>query len=79
MRTGDPDGWSGLNQALATDRGLRARLFSVLGASSALGDFVVARPGEWRRLLTDRQSAPAAYPAALLAAVEAGPAPHVGP
>jgi glutamate-ammonia-ligase adenylyltransferase len=70
MRTGDPDGWRGLNAALATDRGLRARLISVLGASSALGDFVVARPGEWRRLLTDRQTEPAAYPTALLAAVE---------
>ncbi|HEX6352987.1 bifunctional [glutamine synthetase] adenylyltransferase/[glutamine synthetase]-adenylyl-L-tyrosine phosphorylase [Actinophytocola sp.] len=69
MRTGDPAGWSGLDQALAMDRGLRARLLSVLGASSALGDFVAARPGEWRRLLTDRQSTPSAYPAALLAAV----------
>lgn len=69
LRTSDPDGWSGLNQALGIDRGLRARLISVLGASSALGDFVIARPGEWRRLLTDRQSAPAVYPTALLAAV----------
>jgi glutamate-ammonia-ligase adenylyltransferase len=70
MRTGDPGGWHGLNAALATDRGLRARLISVLGASSALGDFVIARPGEWRRLLTDRQTEPAAYPTVLLAAVE---------
>lgn len=70
VRTGDSTGWNGLNQALATDRGLRARLLSVLGSSSALGDFVVARPGEWRRLLTDRQSSPADYPAALRAAVE---------
>ncbi len=70
MRTGDKDGWSGLNQALATDRGLRARLLSVLGASTALGDFVIARPGEWRRLLTDRQTSPVLYPGALLAAVE---------
>ena len=70
MRTGDEAGWSGLNQALATDRGLRARLLSVLGASTALGDFVIARPGEWRRLLTDRQTSPVQYPGALLAAVE---------
>jgi glutamate-ammonia-ligase adenylyltransferase len=70
MRTGDPEGWAGLNQALATDRGLRARLLSVLGSSTALGDFVVSRPGEWRRLLTDRQSSPADYPAILLAAVQ---------
>jgi len=76
LRTGDPDGWSGLNQALAADRGLRARLLSVLGSSSALGDFVIARAGEWRRLLTDRQSQPAAYPTTLLEAVadQHGPA-----
>lgn len=72
VRSSDTAGWSGLNQALATDRGLRARLFSVLGASSTLGDFIVANPGEWRRLLTDRQSEPVAYPAALLAAVQDG-------
>jgi glutamate-ammonia-ligase adenylyltransferase len=72
VRTSDTKGWSGLNQALATDRGLRARLLSVLGASSALGDFVVARPGEWRRLLTDRQTSPADYPTTLLAAVADG-------
>ena len=70
MRTSNTADWRGLNQALATDRGLRARLISVLGASSTLGDFVAARPGEWRRLLTDRQTSPATYPAALLAAVE---------
>ena len=70
MRTGDEKDWSGLNQALATDRGLRARLLSVLGASTALGDFVISRPGEWRRLLTDRQTSPVQYPGALLAAVE---------
>ena len=71
MRTADPDGWTGLNRALATDRGLRGRLTAVLGSSSALGDFVIARPGEWRRLLTDRQTAPVDYPAALLDAVGA--------
>jgi [glutamine synthetase] adenylyltransferase / [glutamine synthetase]-adenylyl-L-tyrosine phosphorylase len=70
IRTSDEAGWSGLNQALTTDRGLRARLMSVLGASSALGDFIVARPGEWRRLLTDRQAEPVNYPALLAAAVE---------
>src|SRR5262245_2062801 len=70
MRTSDTDGWQGLNQAIATDRGLRARLMSVLGSSSALGDFVVARPGEWRRLLTDRQAEPVQYPSLLLTAAE---------
>jgi [glutamine synthetase] adenylyltransferase / [glutamine synthetase]-adenylyl-L-tyrosine phosphorylase len=70
MRTADTGGWSGLNQALATDRGLRARLVSVLGASSALGDFLVARSGEWRRLLTDRQTQPVDYPAVLSTAAQ---------
>ncbi len=71
LRTADPQGWPGLNRALATDRGLRGRLVAVLGTSSALGDFVIARPGEWRRLLTDRQTPAVDYPGALLDAVGA--------
>jgi len=38
------DGWGELNTALATDRGLRGRLFGVLGSSLALGDHLVANP-----------------------------------
>ena len=33
--------------------GLRRRLFGVLGASTALGDHLVAHPGAWRALLDD--------------------------
>ncbi|MBA3367599.1 MAG: bifunctional [glutamine synthetase] adenylyltransferase/[glutamine synthetase]-adenylyl-L-tyrosine phosphorylase, partial [Geodermatophilaceae bacterium] len=39
-----------LQRALATDPALRRRLCAVLGASSALGDHLVAHPGDWRLL-----------------------------
>ena len=42
--------WDELNATLATDRGLRGRLFGVLGSSLALGDHLVANPHEWRLL-----------------------------
>ncbi|MEU2611937.1 bifunctional [glutamine synthetase] adenylyltransferase/[glutamine synthetase]-adenylyl-L-tyrosine phosphorylase [Micromonospora sp. NPDC007271] len=38
--------------ALAADPGLRRRLVAVLGASSALGDHLVANPGQWAVLAT---------------------------
>ena len=44
------DGWGELNAALATDRGLRGRLFGLLGSSLALGDHVVANPQAWHLL-----------------------------
>src|SRR6201996_4625766 len=44
------DGWGELNAALATDRGLRGRLFGVLGSSLALGDHLVATPQAWHLL-----------------------------
>ena len=44
--------------ALYSDEGLRRRLIAVLGASSALGDHLVANPGEWRVLATGRTGAP---------------------
>jgi glutamate-ammonia-ligase adenylyltransferase len=44
------DGWGDLNQQLLTDRGLRGRLFGVLGSSLALGDHLVAHPHSWRLL-----------------------------
>jgi glutamate-ammonia-ligase adenylyltransferase len=43
-------GWDELNDALLTDRGLRGRLFAVLGSSLALGDHLVAHPRSWRLL-----------------------------
>ncbi|AFM17981.1 glutamine synthetase adenylyltransferase [Mycolicibacterium chubuense NBB4] len=42
--------WAELDGALLKDRGLRGRLFAVLGSSLALGDHLVANPGSWRLL-----------------------------
>ena len=42
--------WDELNQALVKDRGLRGRLFGVLGSSIALGDHLVANSDSWRLL-----------------------------
>jgi glutamate-ammonia-ligase adenylyltransferase len=53
------DGWSELDQQLRTDRGLRGRLFSVLGSSLALGDHLVAHPQSWQ-LLAGRVTLPSA-------------------
>ena len=46
-------GWGELNQALVTDRGLRGRLFGVLGSSLALGDHLIANPDAWHLLAGD--------------------------
>jgi len=47
----NPDaGWNELNTALLSDRGLRGRLFAVLGSSLALGDHLVANPQCWKLL-----------------------------
>ncbi|MEV4275835.1 bifunctional [glutamine synthetase] adenylyltransferase/[glutamine synthetase]-adenylyl-L-tyrosine phosphorylase [Actinoplanes xinjiangensis] len=43
---------------LAVDHGLRRRLIAVLGASSALGDHLVANPEHWRTLATGRSGRP---------------------
>ncbi|MFG3704170.1 bifunctional [glutamine synthetase] adenylyltransferase/[glutamine synthetase]-adenylyl-L-tyrosine phosphorylase [Micromonospora sp. NPDC047670] len=43
---------SALLAALADDPGLRRRLIAVLGASSALGDHLVANPDQWPALRT---------------------------
>ena len=52
---------SPLLTALRQDAGLRRRLTAVLGASSALGDHLVAHPDQWRALATgdDGQPPPA--------------------
>ncbi|MEU4424583.1 bifunctional [glutamine synthetase] adenylyltransferase/[glutamine synthetase]-adenylyl-L-tyrosine phosphorylase [Actinoplanes sp. NPDC024001] len=47
-----------LLDSLHLDHGLRRRLFAVLGASSALGDHLVANPDEWRTLATSRSGMP---------------------
>ncbi|HEX7323118.1 MAG TPA: bifunctional [glutamine synthetase] adenylyltransferase/[glutamine synthetase]-adenylyl-L-tyrosine phosphorylase [Mycobacterium sp.] len=43
-------GWAELSRALMTDRGLRGRLFGLLGSSIALGDHLVAHPQSWKLL-----------------------------
>jgi glutamate-ammonia-ligase adenylyltransferase len=49
------DDWNELNAALATDRGLRGRLFALLGASLALADHLIANPQAWHLLEGDVQ------------------------
>ena len=44
------NGWDELNRALVKDRGLRGRLFGMLGSSLALGDHVIAHPQSWHLL-----------------------------
>ncbi|KLO32022.1 bifunctional [glutamine synthetase] adenylyltransferase/[glutamine synthetase]-adenylyl-L-tyrosine phosphorylase [Mycobacterium haemophilum] len=56
----NPDtGWDELNAALLTDRGLRGRLFAVLGSSLALGDHLATHPQSWK-LLRSRVKLPSA-------------------
>lgn len=43
-------GWAELNASLLKDKGLRGRLFAVLGSSLALGDHLIANPESWRLL-----------------------------
>jgi glutamate-ammonia-ligase adenylyltransferase len=43
-------GWDDLDLAIVKDRGLRGRLFGVLGSSPALGDHLLANPDSWRLL-----------------------------
>ncbi|MDG4666403.1 bifunctional [glutamine synthetase] adenylyltransferase/[glutamine synthetase]-adenylyl-L-tyrosine phosphorylase [Mycobacterium sp. 236(2023)] len=42
--------WGELDGALRKDRGLRGRLFGVLGTSLALGDHLIANPESWHLL-----------------------------
>ena len=44
--------------AVYADAGLRRRLIAVLGASSALGDHLVANPDQWRVLATGKTGLP---------------------
>lgn len=46
-------GWGELDGAVRKDRGLRGRLFGVLGSSLALGDHLVANPDSWHLLAGD--------------------------
>jgi glutamate-ammonia-ligase adenylyltransferase len=47
-----------LFEALFRDHGLRRRLVAVLGASSALGDHLVANPDDWQVLATGKTGMP---------------------
>jgi glutamate-ammonia-ligase adenylyltransferase len=52
------DATEALIGALHQDHGLRRRLLAVLGASSALGDHLVANPDDWRVLITGKTGLP---------------------
>jgi glutamate-ammonia-ligase adenylyltransferase len=52
------DGTAAVLDGLASDAGLRRRLVAVLGASSALGDHLVANPDDWRVLATSESGMP---------------------
>ncbi|HEY4022834.1 MAG TPA: bifunctional [glutamine synthetase] adenylyltransferase/[glutamine synthetase]-adenylyl-L-tyrosine phosphorylase [Pseudonocardiaceae bacterium] len=42
--------WAEIDEELQADPGFRGRLISVLGASTALADYLAAHPEQWRRL-----------------------------
>lgn len=50
LRDAAGDGWAGLDAAIRDDLPVRGRLFGLLGASTALGDHLIARPDRWRLL-----------------------------
>ncbi|MGB6162770.1 MAG: bifunctional [glutamine synthetase] adenylyltransferase/[glutamine synthetase]-adenylyl-L-tyrosine phosphorylase [Pseudonocardiaceae bacterium] len=51
-------GWAELDWVLRRDSGARGRLFGVLGASTALGDHLVAHPEHWRGLASSTAAQP---------------------
>ncbi|KAA9155572.1 bifunctional [glutamine synthetase] adenylyltransferase/[glutamine synthetase]-adenylyl-L-tyrosine phosphorylase [Amycolatopsis acidicola] len=73
IRESDPEGWTSLAAALRDDPNLRGRLISVLGTSSALADFLVGSPGEWKRLAHDKCTDTDCYADELLTAVRTEP------
>ncbi|NLE79970.1 MAG: bifunctional [glutamine synthetase] adenylyltransferase/[glutamine synthetase]-adenylyl-L-tyrosine phosphorylase [Rhodococcus sp.] len=79
LKDGLGDDWAEVDTALDTDKGLRGRLFGLLGASSAFGDHLVAEPESWRLLAGDVEL-PTKQEATdrLLAAVDATPEPDAG-
>ncbi|UGT60623.1 bifunctional [glutamine synthetase] adenylyltransferase/[glutamine synthetase]-adenylyl-L-tyrosine phosphorylase [Nocardia asteroides] len=74
-------GWAELDSALRSDKSLRGRLFALLGASSALGDHLVADPSAWPELRRKELPSAEQLRAELLAVVEAEPerGPAAGP
>ncbi|MEU5843184.1 bifunctional [glutamine synthetase] adenylyltransferase/[glutamine synthetase]-adenylyl-L-tyrosine phosphorylase [Rhodococcus sp. NPDC047139] len=74
------DDWTELDSALRSDTGLRGRLFGLFGASSALGDHVVANPDRWKMLagpgtLPDKHT----FTVRMLDSVDAEPEPDGRP
>jgi glutamate-ammonia-ligase adenylyltransferase len=77
LREADSVEWKDLAHSLRNDTGLRGRLCGVLGTSTALSDFLVAQPEQWRRLTgtgKDEHRTPRlAFTETLLTAVGADP------
>ena len=65
----DAPGRRALTEAL-TQPLARARLFGVLGASSALGDHLVAKPEQWRDVVAAERRDQAAFAQALIAEID---------
>ncbi|TNC21394.1 bifunctional [glutamine synthetase] adenylyltransferase/[glutamine synthetase]-adenylyl-L-tyrosine phosphorylase [Amycolatopsis alkalitolerans] len=79
IRDVDQAAWPALSKALCEDAALRGRLIAVLGTSSALADFLVSSPGEWRRLAPEECTDSSRYADELLATVlGTGDAPLTG-
>ncbi|NKQ59317.1 bifunctional [glutamine synthetase] adenylyltransferase/[glutamine synthetase]-adenylyl-L-tyrosine phosphorylase [Amycolatopsis sp. K13G38] len=72
LREADEAGWPDLAAALCENRILRGRLIGVLGTSTALADFLVSAPTEWRRLAQATCTGTDCYADTLLAAVRDG-------
>jgi len=72
LREADEDGWPELAAALCENRILRGRLIGVLGTSTALADFLVSAPAEWRRLAHENCTETDCYTATMLEAVRDG-------
>ncbi|RKT52758.1 bifunctional [glutamine synthetase] adenylyltransferase/[glutamine synthetase]-adenylyl-L-tyrosine phosphorylase [Saccharothrix australiensis] len=69
LRVALGDGWPELDAALRSDEVLRGRLLAVLGASTALSDFLVANPDRWRSLVDPEPVTADVFASALPAAV----------
>lgn len=69
LREADETAWPELSRTLCEDPAFRGRLVGVLGTSSALADFLVGSPGEWRRLARDKCTDVGEFEAQLLQAV----------
>ncbi|MFD2420435.1 bifunctional [glutamine synthetase] adenylyltransferase/[glutamine synthetase]-adenylyl-L-tyrosine phosphorylase [Amycolatopsis pigmentata] len=69
LRESEPTAWPQLADALRINPILRGRLCGVLGTSTALADFLVSNPGEWRRLANEKNTDAESYSTVLRAAV----------